>query len=315
MTYGLFEAGPFGQKPIQISVRGAEVDELDRISRDLMQAMGKMKGVADLETSLEKAKPELRVRVDRDRASDLGVPAGRHRHHPARGGGGRGGLRHRGRERRQPRRAGAPARRPAPLRRRPPRPHRAHRQGRRQPGQAAGAPARDGGGGARHRALDHPPQGPRARGAGQRQPGRPLAGRDHHRHRGRGQGPRHPARLRHPDGRRRGRAEGHVREHDAGPLPGRGLHLPDPGQPVRVLHPAVRDHALAAVVARGRGPGPAHDRRQPEHHEHDRSHHAHGPGDQERHPARGLREPRAARGAWAATRPSSRRAPRGCGRS
>ena len=35
-----------------------------------------MKGVADIETSLEKAKPELRVRVDRERASDLGVPAG-----------------------------------------------------------------------------------------------------------------------------------------------------------------------------------------------------------------------------------------------
>ena len=57
MTYGLFEAGPFGQKPIQISVRGAEIDELDRISRELMQQMGKMKGVADIETSLEKAKP------------------------------------------------------------------------------------------------------------------------------------------------------------------------------------------------------------------------------------------------------------------
>jgi len=76
MTYGLFEAGPFGQKPIQISVRGAEIDELDRISRELMQEMAKMKGVADIETSLEKAKPELRVRVDRERASDLGVPAG-----------------------------------------------------------------------------------------------------------------------------------------------------------------------------------------------------------------------------------------------
>ncbi len=76
LTYGLFEAGPFGQKPIQISVRGASVDELDRISRDLMQAMAKMKGVADIETSLEKSKPELRVRVDRARASDLGVPAG-----------------------------------------------------------------------------------------------------------------------------------------------------------------------------------------------------------------------------------------------
>jgi HAE1 family hydrophobic/amphiphilic exporter-1 len=76
LTYGLFEAGPFGQKPIQVSVRGSEVDELDRISRELMRAMAKMKGVADIETSLEKAKPELRVRVDRERASDLGVPAG-----------------------------------------------------------------------------------------------------------------------------------------------------------------------------------------------------------------------------------------------
>ena len=76
MTFGLFEAGPFGQKPIQISVRGESVDELDRISRELMQAMGRMKGVADVETSLEKAKPELRVRVDRERASDLQVPAG-----------------------------------------------------------------------------------------------------------------------------------------------------------------------------------------------------------------------------------------------
>jgi HAE1 family hydrophobic/amphiphilic exporter-1 len=76
LTYGLFEAGPFGQKPIQISVRGESVDELDRISRELMQAMSNMEGVADVETSLEKAKPELRVRVDRAKASDLRVPAG-----------------------------------------------------------------------------------------------------------------------------------------------------------------------------------------------------------------------------------------------
>jgi HAE1 family hydrophobic/amphiphilic exporter-1 len=76
MTYGLFEAGPFGQKPIQISVRGPEVDELDRISRELVQAMQATQGVADIETSLEKSKPELRVRVDRARASDLGIGAG-----------------------------------------------------------------------------------------------------------------------------------------------------------------------------------------------------------------------------------------------
>jgi HAE1 family hydrophobic/amphiphilic exporter-1 len=76
LTYGLFEAGPFGQKPIQISVRGPEIEELDRISRELMERMSKIRGVADVETSLEKSKPELQVRVDRDRASDLGVPAG-----------------------------------------------------------------------------------------------------------------------------------------------------------------------------------------------------------------------------------------------
>src|SRR5262249_23976717 len=76
MTYGLFEAGPFGQKPIQISVRGPEVDELDRISRELTGAMTKIRGVADIETSLEKSKPELKLRLDRGRASDLGLGAG-----------------------------------------------------------------------------------------------------------------------------------------------------------------------------------------------------------------------------------------------
>ncbi|MBI2838325.1 MAG: efflux RND transporter permease subunit [Acidobacteria bacterium] len=76
LTYGLIEAGPFGQKPIQISARGPEVDQLDRISRELVQAMSRIRGVADVETSLEKSKPELKVRVDRDRANDLGIQAG-----------------------------------------------------------------------------------------------------------------------------------------------------------------------------------------------------------------------------------------------
>ncbi len=73
LTYGFTEAGPFGQKPLQYSVRGPEVDELDRISRELVQAMGKIRGLEDVETSLEKSKPELRVQFDRDRAGDLGL--------------------------------------------------------------------------------------------------------------------------------------------------------------------------------------------------------------------------------------------------
>jgi HAE1 family hydrophobic/amphiphilic exporter-1 len=74
LTFGLTEAGAFGQKPIQISVRGTEIDELDRISRELVAAMRQIPGTADIENSLEKSKPELRVNVDRQRASDLGVP-------------------------------------------------------------------------------------------------------------------------------------------------------------------------------------------------------------------------------------------------
>ena len=73
LTYGFTEAGPFGQKPLQYSVRGPEVDELDRISRELVQAMHRIPGVADIETSLEKSKPELRVQFNRDRAADLGI--------------------------------------------------------------------------------------------------------------------------------------------------------------------------------------------------------------------------------------------------
>ena len=75
LTFGLFEAGPFGQRPIQVSVRGTEVDQLDRISRELVSKMQQLPGLADIETSLEKSKPELQVRLDRQRANDLGITA------------------------------------------------------------------------------------------------------------------------------------------------------------------------------------------------------------------------------------------------
>ena len=253
LSYGLFEAGPFGQKPIQISVRGAEVDELDRISRELMQAMGKMPGVADIETSLEKAKPELRVRVDRDRASDLGVPAGvigttlraavagevasviedrEGDSHDVR-------VRLRADQRRY---ADDLLALTVPTDKDDENKDKLLVPLRELASDRAG-----------HRAVHDPAQGPGARGARERQPRRPLARRDQRRHRGRGRGPPAAAGLRHPDGRRRGGAEGHVREHAAGAVAGRRLHLPDPGEPVRLVHAAVRDHALAAAVARGGG--------------------------------------------------------------
>ena len=73
LTYSLTESGSWSTQPIQLSVRGPEVDELDRISRELHAAMKQIPGIADLDTSLEKSKPELRVEIDRDRANDLGL--------------------------------------------------------------------------------------------------------------------------------------------------------------------------------------------------------------------------------------------------
>jgi HAE1 family hydrophobic/amphiphilic exporter-1 len=75
LTFSFLEVGPMTAKPIQLSVRGADMDELDRLSRELMASMAAIPGVADLETSLEKSKPELRLQVDRARASDLGLNA------------------------------------------------------------------------------------------------------------------------------------------------------------------------------------------------------------------------------------------------
>src|SRR5262245_132680 len=46
LTFGLTEAGAFGQKPIQISVRGPEIDELDTISQRLVGDMRRIPGIA-----------------------------------------------------------------------------------------------------------------------------------------------------------------------------------------------------------------------------------------------------------------------------
>ena len=303
LTYGLFEAGPFGQKPIQISVRGASVDELDRISRDLMQAMAKMKGVADVETSLEKSKPELRVRVDRARASDLGVPAG------VIGTTLRAAV------------AGEVA---TVIEDKDGESHdvrvRLRADQRRYSDDLL--------------VLTVPTDKDDDNKDKLLVPVRELATAEV------GSGPstirrkdlvREVRVSANPDGRSLGEITADI-ETAAAKLdlpPGYDLqfggdaeelkvmfenmmqalfladrlHLPDPGLAVRLVHPALLDHALPAFVPRGRGPGPPHDRRHPEHHEHDRTHHADGPRDQERDPPRGLHEPRAPRG------PHSQRGP------
>ncbi|MDK4792455.1 MAG: efflux RND transporter permease subunit [Acinetobacter sp.] len=62
-----------GQKPIMISIKGTDLNELQKISNRFMTEMGKIKGVVDLESSLKELKPTLGVHINRILASDLGL--------------------------------------------------------------------------------------------------------------------------------------------------------------------------------------------------------------------------------------------------
>jgi HAE1 family hydrophobic/amphiphilic exporter-1 len=60
-------------KPIQISVRGPDLATLDRLSGQLADLVRRVPGAADVDRSLDRDKPEVKVRIDRKLASELGV--------------------------------------------------------------------------------------------------------------------------------------------------------------------------------------------------------------------------------------------------
>lgn len=62
-----------GQKPIMISIKGTDLNELQKISDRFISEMEKIKGVVDLESSLKEPKPTLGVHINRVLASDLGL--------------------------------------------------------------------------------------------------------------------------------------------------------------------------------------------------------------------------------------------------
>jgi len=63
-------------RPIQITVRGTDLDELSRISQLVVKNVEQVPGAADVDTSLDEPRPEVRVRLDRKAASDLGLDLG-----------------------------------------------------------------------------------------------------------------------------------------------------------------------------------------------------------------------------------------------
>ena len=70
---------------IDFIIRGPDLEQLaDYAERPAQRrADGQIRGIIDADTTLKLDKPELRVRIDRDRAADLGVDMPRHRHRPA----------------------------------------------------------------------------------------------------------------------------------------------------------------------------------------------------------------------------------------
>ncbi len=66
--------GPGGsQKPVTLSIRGEDINKLSAIADKVENMVRETKGCVDIENSLETSKPEVRLLIDREKASDLGV--------------------------------------------------------------------------------------------------------------------------------------------------------------------------------------------------------------------------------------------------
>jgi len=62
--------------PIQYSIRGRNLKELEVYSREVSNQFSRLPGIVDVDTSLEAGKPENRILIDRNKAADLGVDIG-----------------------------------------------------------------------------------------------------------------------------------------------------------------------------------------------------------------------------------------------
>ncbi len=68
-----FAGGGFATQRNQYSVRGPELEKLERIAASVTEKLKKTPGAVDVDSSLIVGKPEIGVYIDRARAADLGV--------------------------------------------------------------------------------------------------------------------------------------------------------------------------------------------------------------------------------------------------
>ena len=65
-----------GERPIEIKIFGSDLEELLRLGKAAEECMREVQGVCDLDNSMKPGKPELQIKVDREKASKLGITVG-----------------------------------------------------------------------------------------------------------------------------------------------------------------------------------------------------------------------------------------------
>lgn len=64
------------EKPVEISIRGDDIEELTQLTHRVQDIFNDVEGTTDIDNTLEEGKPEIQIEVDRKLASDLGLNLG-----------------------------------------------------------------------------------------------------------------------------------------------------------------------------------------------------------------------------------------------
>jgi hydrophobe/amphiphile efflux-1 (HAE1) family protein len=68
------QGGPgSNEKPVTLSIRGEDISEIEKIAEKVEAIVKQTAGAVDVDNSLELSKPEIRINIDREKASDLAV--------------------------------------------------------------------------------------------------------------------------------------------------------------------------------------------------------------------------------------------------
>ncbi len=67
--------GPPSGKPINIEVHGTDLSLMQKVAQDIQQIIRDLPGLVDLSDDFDRSRPEIRVLIDRDKASRLGLRA------------------------------------------------------------------------------------------------------------------------------------------------------------------------------------------------------------------------------------------------